>query len=58
MIQKETDLFFFQLLVARKNGKIQFMNPETGHIQKEFTNLFVGPKPEQGKFVGLFIHNK
>ncbi|KAG2236567.1 hypothetical protein INT48_000867 [Thamnidium elegans] len=45
------------LLVARKSGKIQFMSPETGQIVKEFTNKYVGPKEDQGKFVGLFIHD-
>ncbi|KAG1599896.1 hypothetical protein G6F46_003592 [Rhizopus delemar] len=45
------------LLVARKNGKIQFMSPEDGSIIKEIQNKHVGTDEKQGYFVGLFIHN-
>ncbi|KAI9285855.1 WD40-repeat-containing domain protein [Umbelopsis sp. AD052] len=43
-----------QLIVARKNGKIQFMSPEDGSIIKEMVdeNICVGPKKE-GSFIGL-----
>jgi len=43
-----------QLIVARKNGKIQFMSPEDGSIIKEIVdeNIGVGPKKE-GTFIGL-----
>ncbi|KAG0915511.1 hypothetical protein G6F33_003252 [Rhizopus arrhizus] len=39
------------LLVARKNGKIQFMSPEDGSIIKELQNKHVGTDEKQGYFV-------
>ncbi|KAI8647595.1 WD40-repeat-containing domain protein [Parasitella parasitica] len=47
------------LLVARKNGTIQFMSPETGEVLREFQNNHVGVDDEKkGRFVGLFIHDR
>ncbi|CAO3658572.1 unnamed protein product [Umbelopsis vinacea] len=47
-----------QLVVARKNGKIQFMSPEDGEIIKELVdeNVCVGPKKE-GSFIGLSVQD-
>lgn len=43
-----------QLIVARKNGRIQFMSPEDGSVIREVVdeNIGVGPKKE-GTFIGL-----
>ncbi|CEI90038.1 hypothetical protein RMCBS344292_04372 [Rhizopus microsporus] len=46
------------LLVARKNGTIQFMSLEDGSIVKELKSKHVGAEEKQGCFVGLFVHNK
>ncbi|KAI8990869.1 hypothetical protein BDF20DRAFT_841265 [Mycotypha africana] len=45
------------LIVARQNGSIQFLSPENGTVLKEFKNKHVGLEKEQGRFVGVSIHN-
>jgi hypothetical protein len=49
----------FQLVIARKNGKVQFMSPEDGSITREFRdeNVCVGPKKE-GTFIGLSVKDE
>jgi hypothetical protein len=42
-------------LVARKDGSVEFLDPETGDIVKTFKNKHVGSEKEQGKFVGVFV---
>ncbi|CAM0143014.1 Ribosome biogenesis protein nsa1 (NOP7-associated protein 1) [Umbelopsis sp. WA50703] len=44
------------LVIARKNGKVQFMSPEDGSITRELRdeNVCVGPKKE-GTFIGLSV---
>ncbi|KAI8879767.1 hypothetical protein K501DRAFT_218469 [Backusella circina FSU 941] len=45
------------LLVARKDGSVEFLDPETGDIVKTFQNKHVGSEKDQGKFVGIFVTN-
>ncbi|RUP43255.1 WD40-repeat-containing domain protein [Jimgerdemannia flammicorona] len=46
------------IIVARKNGKIQFISPDDGSIAKEIREEHVGVgEKKEGKFVGLFMND-